>query len=102
MKQYLGVDKETNIAVSGVWVSDSIIPDSQFLVEFTGDAAQGWSWNGTAWQAPEDTRTYAEKRKAEYPSMEEQADMQYWDAINGTTVWQDTITAIKAKYPKEI
>ena len=28
--------------------------------------------------------------------------MQYWDAINQTTVWQDTISAIKTKYPKTI
>jgi len=35
-----------------------------------------------------------------YPSAGEQSDMQYWDAINGTTIWLDTITAIKAKFPK--
>ncbi len=35
-----------------------------------------------------------------YPSWEEQADMQYWDAINGTTKWVDTIKAIKEKHPK--
>lgn len=48
--------------------------------------------------APE--ASYAEKRAAEYPPLQEQLDMQYWDAINGTTVWQDTIADIKAKYPK--
>jgi hypothetical protein len=40
-------------------------------------------------------------REVAYPSLEEQADMQYWDAINGTTTWIDTISAIKLKYPKE-
>ena len=35
-----------------------------------------------------------------YPSAGEQSDMQYWDAINGTTIWLDTLTAIKAKFPK--
>ena len=35
-----------------------------------------------------------------YPSWEEQADMQYWDTINGTTTWIDTISSIKDKYPK--
>lgn len=34
-----------------------------------------------------------------YPSWQEQADMQYWDGVNGTTVWQDTITAIKEANP---
>ena len=43
---------------------------------------------------------YKQYRAKEYPSLQEQLDMQYWDAVNGTTVWQDTINAIKAKYPK--
>ena len=43
---------------------------------------------------------YATLRASEYPDMATQLDMQYWDGINGTTVWHDTIQAIKAKYPK--
>ena len=43
---------------------------------------------------------YSRKRARAYPTSKEQADMQYWDAINGTTVWLDTITAIKAEFPK--
>lgn len=46
--------------------------------------------------------SYVELRQQAYPSLQEQQDMQYWDAINGTTVWQDTITAIKEEYPKTI
>ena len=46
------------------------------------------------------TTDYAEARAAEYPPMREQQDMQYWDAINGTTTWKDKITEIKNKYPK--
>lgn len=45
---------------------------------------------------------YATLRQQEYPSREEQLDMMYWDKINGTTVWEDTIQAIKEKYPKTI
>ena len=45
---------------------------------------------------------YATLRQQEYPSREEQLDMMYWDKINGTTVWEDTIQAIKDKYPKTI
>ena len=44
--------------------------------------------------------SYAEKRAAEYPSVEEQLDMIYWDKVNNTNKWQETIAAIKAKYPK--
>lgn len=46
--------------------------------------------------------SYAELRAAEYPSLQEQEDMKYWDEINETTVWRDTITAIKERYPKTI
>jgi len=45
---------------------------------------------------------YATLRQQEYPSREEQLDMMYWDKVNGTTVWEDTIQAIKDKYPKTI
>lgn len=46
--------------------------------------------------------SYQELRAAEYPSREEQLDMMYWDKINGTTIWEDTIQTIKDKYPKTI
>ena len=43
---------------------------------------------------------YIAERKAAYPQITDQLDMLYHDQINGTTVWKDTITAIKAQYPK--
>ena len=46
--------------------------------------------------------SYQELRAAEYPSLQDQQDMQYWDQVNGTTVWKNTIEAIKTKYPKTI
>ena len=46
--------------------------------------------------------SYSTLRSQAYPSAEEQNDMRYWDAVNGTTVWQDTIAAIKEQYPKTI
>jgi len=51
-------------------------------------------------QAEYDAKQYQRDRVAEYPSIQEQMDMQYWDAINGTTTWQDAINAVKTKYPK--
>lgn len=44
--------------------------------------------------------TYQEKRQAAYPAIADQLDMIYWDIINGTQLWQETITAIKQRYPK--
>ena len=46
--------------------------------------------------------SYTELRQTEYPSREAQLDMMYWDKVNGTTTWEDTIQAIKDKYPKTI
>ena len=51
-------------------------------------------------QAEYKAKSYARSRAAEYPSLQEQLDMQYWDAINGTTNWADAIAAVKTKYPK--
>ena len=39
-------------------------------------------------------------RKKAYPSLEEQADMAYWDRKNGTTTLDDAIDAVKLQYPK--
>jgi hypothetical protein len=44
--------------------------------------------------------TYSDFRKCEYPPIDQQLDMLYWDYINGTTNWLDTITQIKNKYVK--
>ena len=46
--------------------------------------------------------SYVELRSQEYPSREEQFDMQYHDQVNGTTTWRDTIQAVKDRYPKTI
>jgi len=35
-----------------------------------------------------------------YASVGDQLDMQYKDALNGTTTWKDHVAAVKAKYPK--
>jgi len=46
-------------------------------------------------------KTYKETRVDVYPQITEQLDMLYWDMINGTTNWKDTITKIKTDIPKE-
>jgi len=45
-------------------------------------------------------KTHTEARFLEYPFVFDQLDMIYWDGINGTTIWADTIAAIKAAHPK--
>ena len=43
---------------------------------------------------------YQRDRAKDYPSIQEQLDMQYWDKINGTNKWEEAINAVKNKYPK--
>ena len=47
-----------------------------------------------------ENNSYKSKRREVYPSQAEQFDMQYWDAINGTTTWKDAITKVKSDFPK--
>lgn len=51
-------------------------------------------------QAEYDNAEYQRLRAAEYPSIQDQLDMQYHDALNGTTTWQTAVNAVKDKYPK--
>ena len=39
-------------------------------------------------------------RAPKYPSLQDQLDMQYHDAVDGTTTWQDAIKAIKDANPE--
>jgi len=49
-------------------------------------------------QADYDAKQY--QRDRQYPSIGEQLDMQYWDAVNGTTTWKDSIAQVKSDNPK--
>jgi hypothetical protein len=46
------------------------------------------------------SKQYQRNRAKDYPSIQEQLDLQYWDKINGTNKWQQAINAVKQKYPK--
>jgi hypothetical protein len=43
---------------------------------------------------------YQRNRAKDYPSIQEQLDMQYWDKVNNTNNWQTKVNEIKVKYPK--
>jgi hypothetical protein len=43
---------------------------------------------------------YQRDRAKEYPSIQEQLDLQYWDKINNTNNWEEAINEVKQKYPK--
>jgi len=51
-------------------------------------------------QATYDAQAYARSRATEYPSIQEQLDLQYWDKVNSTDKWGEAVKAVKDKYPK--
>ena len=51
-------------------------------------------------QAEYDANQYQRDRATAYPTIQDQLDMQYWDNVNGTTNWEDTIAKVKADNPK--
>ena len=51
-------------------------------------------------QADYDAKKYQRDRATSYPSIQEQLDMQYWDAVNGTKKWQEAVAKVKADNPK--
>ena len=54
-----------------------------------------------AFKAEHTSNKYKRDRAEAYASLQDQLDMQYWDAVNGTTLWQDHIAKIKSDIPKE-
>ena len=62
------------------------------------DCTNGLAALQAAWDLENDS--YVSMRKAEYPSLSEQLDMQYWDSVNGTTTWKDAIAKVKSDNPK--
>ena len=51
-------------------------------------------------QAEYDAQDYARNRQDVYPTWQEQMDMQYHDAVDGTTTWQEAVQAVKDAHPK--
>ena len=43
---------------------------------------------------------YIDARLNAYPSIGDQLDMQYHDAVDGTTTWKDAIAKVKSDNPK--
>tara|TARA_Y100000004_G_C8873634_1_gene394439 strand:- start:51 stop:341 length:291 start_codon:yes stop_codon:yes gene_type:complete len=74
--EYSPEEDTINIIKSDLGITESEIRDKAELVKYKSD------------------------RVPKYPSIQEQLDMQYHDAINGTTTWKDSIAKVKADNPK--
>ena len=44
--------------------------------------------------------TFSDKRAVTFPKIEDQLDMIYWDKINSTEKWKETIGSVKKTHPK--
>ena len=51
-------------------------------------------------KAEYDSLAYSRSRAVAYPSLADQADMQYHDSLNSTTTWKDAIAKVKSDNPK--
>ncbi len=100
MKKHAKITNETTKECSVGFGTNTEFYQSIGMTEMDVEQAYNGSWYVTGYAPTEPEKSYAEKRKAEYPSIEDQLDMIYWDKINGTNLWQDKITEIKEKYPK--
>lgn len=50
--------------------------------------------------AEAEATAYIQQRKDAHILIGDQLDMQYWDLVNGTTIWKEYVTGIKEQYPK--
>ena len=91
-----------SLAPNAIWRVEKPVdgPETIVWVEGTRPSDAAIAAEVARLQADYDSKEYQRLRAAEYPSIQEQLDMQYWDSVNGTTTWQDAIDAVKAKYPK--
>ena len=85
------VDTEFEVAATMTWMD---CPDECKVGEW--ELVDG---NLQVIPEPEDTRTYAKKREAEYNQLN-QFEMQFDDKRDGTTTWVDKINEIKGRHPK--
>jgi hypothetical protein len=85
-----GIDHLNNDTIKWVSVDVTQPTDSEITAEVT------------RLQAEYDALQYQRDRAEAYPSLTEQADMQFHDAVDGTTTWQDVIQGVKDTYPKPI
>lgn len=91
-------------AIRNLYSNVAVVDDTLGVFDFDGNAVsideQVVQVEIARLQAEYNAKEYQRQRAKEYPSIQEQLDMQYWDAINGTTTWQDAINAVKQEFPK--
>lgn len=92
-----------NKNTDGNWVIDGVVLEESSLL-LPGEALDLYNSLKTPLSNKEiediKKTEYIQKRLDEYPTIEEQLDMIYWDKVNVTNVWKAKIDEVKAKFPK--
>jgi hypothetical protein len=82
--QFIIIDNDINQIT---WLNDTQpIPDNQILAK------------QIELEAEYEAKQYQRDRK--YPSIPDQLDMLYWDKVNGTENWLNSIESVKNRFPK--
>jgi len=95
IKAILKINPNAEVSVSGNDINSIVWENGTTPISVTDIQAKI-----TELENEYNNNAYQRNRASEYPSIEEQLDLQYHDQINGTTKWKDKIKAIKDKYPK--
>lgn len=95
MMTYLEIKDDLVVGGAYTLAEGEAKPDT--WVEAQDGVGIGWTYVDGVFK-----EKYKSARERAYPPLQEQLDMQYWDNIDGTTVWQDTIASIKEQFPKEV
>jgi len=93
-KALLSINPNFSFVIEGgkivTWYTDDPKPTEEEIVQKVAEL-----------EYQEEVNEYQRQRAREYPPVIEQQDMKFHDDVNGTTVWRDTIQAVKDKYPKQ-
>ena len=81
---------------AGMCTADGVITEFPGGIPSAEDQA---TW-ATQYESYLASTAYIAARKLEYKSLEEQADMRYWDSVNGTTLLNEHIAKVKSDNPK--
>lgn len=80
-----------------VEIYEGVGATSKWVLSANDDVNLNWIMrNGAFVERDAPPVDYSLRRKVAYGDIGEQLDMQYKDALNGTTTWKDHIAAVKA------
>ena len=100
--QSITEDKITTEDLDGQYEIDRNLVDLEYVVIEDGKAKikKVTDEEIASIEAKVDAEQYKRFRVKDYPSIREQLDMQYHDAVDGTTTWKNAIKSVKDKHPK--